>query len=241
MWKSARDRAKSKMRKDCKLNKLLKWIFRARSIGYKSLPTDTNSVNSLSLLIDMNNKNIKVIENQSLKDKQTNQRKFNRRRKKLNATRKSIEQTPGYLDQSMFRTSNQKRKFTLKNDFVEQLSSTEEYQNYLDKLWTPKVKKLSTVDLLSLDAERQHRPDHPFEHKSDIVNLLLDSKECSICEHDLNDYESLEIMPCSCVFHLYCISSHLLIKKICPFCFQIFTKKQITSYNRKWRQRYWLS
>ena len=234
----------SKINRLLSCNKLLKWIFRNSSIGYKSMQSDTTSVNSLSLLIDVNSGNLKVIENQ-FKDKQpANKSRFARKKRKN--SRKSVDQQAG-----MFKSSNCRRKFTLKNDFTEQGGSKEDY---LNRLWNPtKCRQIdnsrNTVSLLEFDSNfdsadvDQRKPAYPPKHKpSDIVNMLLGLKECSICENELVELDSpLEIMPCQCIFHLYCISSHLLWKKICPFCYTLFSKKQITTYTEKWKSRYWLS
>lgn len=232
----------SKINKLLSCNKLLKWIFKNSSIGYKSVQSDTNSVSSLSLLIDMNGSHRKVIENQ-FKDKQTaNKSRFTRKKRKN--SRKAVDQQAG-----MFKGGNCRKKFTLKNDFSEQIDSKE----YLDRLWNPKCNKIDnsrdTANLLRFETNfdpfdlDQRKPAYLIQHKpSDIVNLLLGLNECSICESELVELDSpLEILPCRCIFHLYCLSSHLLWKKFCPFCYTCFSKKQITSYNEKWKSRYWLA
>lgn len=235
----------SKINKLLSCNKLLKWIFKNSSIGYKSAQSDTNSVSSLSLLIDMNGSHRKVIENQ-FKDKQpANKSRFTRKKRKN--SRKAVDQQAG-----MFKIGSFRKKFTLRNDFVEQIDSKEAY---LDRLWNPKCKKIvdntpDTANPLRFESNfdpsdvDQRKPTYLIKHKpSDIVNLLLGLNKCSICESELVELDSpLEIMPCRCIFHLYClISSHLLLKKICPLCYSRFSKKQITSYNEKWKSRYWLT
>lgn len=286
------------MIENSKINKLLKWFFR-NSIGYKNLRADTNSVNSLnslSLLIDMNS-NIKVIENQ-FKDnnKLINQRKFSRKRRWI-GWRKSIDRT--CLDHQQIKNTNFKKKsFILKNDFLDhQMDPFISKEDYLNRFWIPKSKLNSQgyqnenqhdqtanrIDLMmnfgnnrndlcfddnfvnnncnKLDNETKssnfnssnlsqsgHQLTNSIHHfrtkKSDIVNLLLELKECSICENDLNspvELTPLEIMPCHCIFHLYCISSHLNLKKFCPFCLKNYSKKQISTYHQKWKNRYWLN
>ena len=238
------------MKKDSKINRLLscnrllKWIFRNSSIGYKSVQSDTTSVNSLSLLIDVNNGNLRVIENQFKDKSPANKSRFTRKKRKT--ARKAVDQQAG-----MFKGGNYRKKFTLKNDFIEQIDSKEDY---LNRLWNPKCKRIDnacdTANLLKFDSNfdpfdiDQCKPAHQMKHKpSDIVNLLLGQRECSICQNELVELDTpLEIMPCHCIFHLYCcISSNLLWKKICPFCYTLFSKKQITAYAEKWKSRYWLS
>ena len=225
------------MKKDSKLNnkfnKFIKWIFKNSSIGYKNLQNDTSSVNSLSLLIDMNSNNIKVIENQFKQDS---------RRKRKKKCRKSI-------DQQML-NFQKKQRFILKNDLLDQMESKEDY---LNKIWTPKsnsskIQNEGTAsNLFGFESNFEPDKNHSLASRKqtdivDLLNSLLEIKECPICENDLNNLDSpLEIMPCKCVFHLYCISSYLIFKKICPFCFKNYTKKQIMKYNKKWKSRCWLT
>jgi hypothetical protein len=235
------------MKKKSKIDRFLKWILKNTSLGFhrnynNSLYNDANSVNSLSLLINMNNSNLKIIDNESIKDKFT-------RKKKIYFKNKLIEQqsTSNYLNQQIAK-KNFKGKSNLKSNLKESMESKEEY---LNRLWTPIIKKPynnnQTADLINLDdfnKSNTNKSDLIYSikyKKSDIVNLLLETKECSICENDLDGNDSIEILPCACIFHLYCVQSYLLFKKICPFCLKIFTKKQITSYIKQWNQRYWLT